>query len=188
MRQQDTSGFTLLEVLIASLLIMGILMTTASITVRGVEVYRHWINARMEAHLALFWKELEGDIRNAAPSRLYPFAGEESSLSFGRRILLPVEGSGSEAALIGVEYRFDEDRHLLTRRVRRPAGVLYPERVEERVILEQVESFKWEYEDLREGFPAELRLTFELKENAALHRRSRSFWVPSVYYHGSVSR
>lgn len=188
MRSADPRGFTLLEVLIASLLVMGILATTASITVRGVRLYNQWINARLESRLALFWKEMEGDLRNAAPSRLYPFRGDKDGLSLCRRVALPSGGAIPEMALIQVEYYLDAERRSLIRRTRRPGNALYPERTEERVIFDEVESLSFEYRDYKEEFPSDVDVTIVLNIKGSARLCARSFWLPAVRYHGTVSR
>ncbi|HTL48649.1 MAG TPA: prepilin-type N-terminal cleavage/methylation domain-containing protein [Verrucomicrobiae bacterium] len=103
---KNQKGFTLIEVLIAMVIVAVILAGLVASFQTGLAAFK-----RSEDYLAagrereVFYLQLEQELRNAVPVSLYPFLGRPDRISFPAR-LRRYTPKGPEEGLYLIEYQF----------------------------------------------------------------------------------
>lgn len=116
-------GFTLIEVLIASVILSVIMAGLYTSFQTGLAAFR-----RSEDYLSLgrdrdvFYLQLDEELRNAVPVSLYPFRGASDRLSFPAR-LSRLTPKGREDGLYLIEYRFRDGQLTRTEKKLKKEGL-----------------------------------------------------------------
>lgn len=102
------SGFTLIEVLIATVLFLSILICAGSGLFQGIRLYEKLISVSQDEKLAFFFERLTKDLKNSTDYSECAFSTNGTSVSFAT-----LKNSGEvgenyfEARPVKVTYRFD---------------------------------------------------------------------------------
>lgn len=146
------NGFSLLELMIASVLLGVISMATYSGIDGGVRIWKRVEVSVKELDLALGWKKIRKDLANYTPFRSIGFHGTDLGISFPGLVTVKGEGGQPHKEVGRVRYLFEEINHQLCREeityaeaVRNTTGKCQP-------VISAVESVAFEYYGL-EGSP-----------------------------------
>ncbi len=119
-RIKQTAGFTLVETMLAVLIISIVSAALYGIFSNGVQVWHRASTPKLNYEIHFFFEQLEADLRNLLPNDQTPFKGQNysfefSSLSPSVKIVNAAESRGVPARL---KYDFHSSKHSVSRIVR----------------------------------------------------------------------
>ena len=158
---RPSSGFTLIEVLIASSLSFAILTASLSSLMMGIKTFERFRGMNTEERQAMLMERMSRDLRLAAESSLNGYRGGDREIIFASWKGSPLSQPGLfDAYPVRVHYRFDRLKGRITRLedhrpfVNRPDA---PRR--EEVIAEGLKDFKIDIKSQTPSYPERVELS-----------------------------
>lgn len=156
-------GFTLVELLVVSLLLGVISLTTYSGLSVGVKTWKRIEFSMKEVDLAVGWKRFRKDFVAQPLFRAIGFYGITGEVSFPGLVRV-TDGEGEVHEEVGrIRYLFDPSAHSLCREVVTYAGLASDGTLECRPVVSDVEKISFEFFGLDEapGSPGRWRSAWE---------------------------
>ena len=167
MRYRDR-GFTLIEILLAIMLILAVSATITSSFFQGIRVYERLRHVSDQAEAALFFERITRDLKNSVVIASSPFSTTENSISFVTWASADLEsGLDSLTDPLQVTYRLDQDAGCVVRAESDPFSAKLKK---EQTVLQGVQSFEIHLEGDNAGSPA--RVIFFVENGASGNRYS----------------
>lgn len=116
------SGFTLMEILLVSVLIAAVSIAIFGVMNNGIKLWGRGMVVNKKGDLFIGLEKIAQDLRSALPFSLIAFKGAQTKVSFATIVLTPADGKSSRAheglidELGAVEYRYDSAEGKLLRR------------------------------------------------------------------------
>ena len=161
-RVGNSRGFTLVEVLLASMLSALVFVGIASSLVQGVKLFEKLKVVDGEQELEFFMERLTHDLKNSASYSLIPFSLSDTkeSLSFAALLLQGDETDPvSEAKPVRVEYSYDKEARTLVRI--EESRTTDKNKIKKEVLAPNIASIKFTLSPEGSGFPKKVGVYLE---------------------------
>jgi prepilin-type N-terminal cleavage/methylation domain-containing protein len=189
MKNKKNFGFTLVEVLIVTVILAIISLAIFSTFSNGIKIYNRINSKDTLADLAIFCDRFGQDLRNSINSTLINFIGKAEELEFASLLNSPRMKMRSVSL---VKYVWDSSSEKIKRFTSDYSGVYNQEELSSRQSLDKVKScqfryyyldnltksFLWAEEWNKDGLPAAVRMELELK-NRPETKFTRTFNIPT---------
>ncbi len=109
------AGFTLIELMVVSLLLATISFTTYSGLSGGVQIWKRIEKSGQEVDVALGWKKLKKDLVAHVPNSEIGFIGSSRELSFPGLVTVIDSNEGAHQEVGRIRYHFNEAENTICR-------------------------------------------------------------------------
>jgi prepilin-type N-terminal cleavage/methylation domain-containing protein len=188
MKNKNHFGFTLVEVLIVTIILAIISLAIFSTFSNGIKIYNR-INSEVTlGDTVIFCDRLGQDLRNSLNFTLIKFVGKPEELEFASILN---SARMQKRSVSRVKYAWESSSEKIQRFTSDYSGVYSQEELFARQSLDKVKSllfryyyfdnltkdFAWAEEWKREGFPVAVRMELEFKDNPEV-KFTRTFDIP----------
>ncbi len=142
--RNDSSGFTLIEVLITMALVALISLAVFSLFDSGIRVLERVAPSLQEEDAAIFFEKFSRDLQNSFVYKPILFQGDKLGLLFPALIRTLPEMGGDQG--VGrVSYFYDEASKSIQRRQENPSEIFEEKPPSPVILLENISSFQFQY-------------------------------------------
>ena len=175
-------GFTLVEVLLVSSLLLMIGVATTTPLRAGIRVFNRLNDVQQEQELAFLMEKMMHDLQSVVNCSMIPFTHSEQTLSFAT-LTRDTEGGNSPFALwpIQVGYRYDPDRKEVVREEKRNAFFGVNEVSHTEILASQIHLLKFHTESSGSKLPSKIVVTMEYGQKPHLETLQREMLIPGSY-------
>ena len=188
MKNKINLGFTLVEVLIVTIILAIISLAIFSTFSNGLKIYNRINSEVTMADTVIFCDRFGQDLRNSFNFTLIKFSGKPEELEFASIINSP---RMQKRSISRVKYAWDPSSEKIQRFTSDYSGVYSQEEASARHSLDKVKScalsyyyfdnqtrdFIWAEEWNKEGLPVAVRMELEFKDKPEV-KFTRSFGIP----------
>lgn len=193
-----TQGFTLIEVLITSVLIAVVALALYGLFDSGIRVMRKMVRPLAQEEWLIFFEKFSRDAQNLFHYTGIPFKGEKERIVFATTIQTQKELGGDQG--IGrVTYSYNPDDQAIQRLQENLSQIYEGKAGEAAPVLTPVSSLAFEYfgpdptdktkfmwseqwdeteENNKKGIPVAVRITFSFRDENGQRQLTRTITIP----------
>lgn len=179
-RRSGQAGFTLIEMLLASALLLTAGVTAAGFLDQGVKIFIRLSASSREEAAAVFLARLTRDLRSASDYSLIPFIRGEQEVSFAALENISDREGDPDPMPYQVVYRFDPEASRIVRTAVRGQIFERAGSVQTETVLSGVRSLMFDYTGEPDGIPARVTARVDYGDLFGQRSVSRDVLLPAA--------
>ena len=179
-------GFTLVELLIASALLLAASLTVIVFMSQGIRIFARLSGAAQEEAAAICMVKMTRDLRGMTAYSLIPFVGKPDFVEFAALEDVSDAGGFPDPSPVAVSWRFDAERARIVREVIRSQTFEQPAAARAETALDGVTGLAFEYEGDPQEIPRKITIRLEYGGRFGSRSVTREVGVPSAPVHSEI--
>lgn len=174
------AGFTLIEMLLASALLLIAAVTAAGFMNQGVKIFLRLADSGREEAAAVCLEKMTRDLRSAVDYSLIPFVQGEQEIAFASLRDLSARPADPDPSPFEVSYRLDAETSRIVRSAVYGQTFERAEAVRTEIVLNGVRSLSFEYEGEPDEIPAKITVRIEYGGLLGSRSAARDIVLPAA--------